>query len=105
MRNGINDIEVSSFKNNNDNNNVNEDKWILKTLNTERIAKDLVKAFSGDTAEPDKDKSWRYYCDVAGKLPENIIRNNLELALSKAKTNPGGYFNRLCSISIYKLSR
>lgn len=93
MRERLNDIEVSSFRNNNVNDN--EAKWMGKILNADRIADDLVRIFNSPGSR-------RKYCDFANRLPENVIRNNVETALAKAKSNPGGYFNRLCTLSLYK---
>lgn len=99
-----NDIDVSNFETNNVNDN--EGRGVRKILNVNRIATDLVKMFGSQTnANPKDDKSWEFYCLVAGTLPENIVRSNAETAILKAKSNKGGYFNRLCKVSIYELKK
>lgn len=96
---------VSKFETNNVNDN--EHRGMRKVLNSNRIARDLVKLFGTQyLSNPEEDKSWKFYCDMANRLPEDEIRKNIETATRKRAgkpiLNPGGYFNRLCQISLYK---
>lgn len=84
----------SSFKNLND--NVND---IEKNLKVDRIALAIADKLGGI------DKSWEFYCKVAGALPESEIWRNVETAtrMDRKITNPGGLFNVLCRKSAYRL--
>lgn len=80
-----NNVNVFSVKKTN-NDNVRVDRF-SKSKQVEAIAVKLVDKLHSES-------SYKFYCQVAYKLPENKIWDNLEKAL-KGK-NPGGLFNWLC---------
>lgn len=89
----ISDIigNVSKIFNTNDNVN-NNDKY-AKSKKVDEIADKLVEKLANPGAR-------RFYCLVAYKLPEHIIWDNLDLALTykgeRKDYNPQRYFTWLC---------
>lgn len=84
-----NDNVINININNND--NVKIQQKFEKSRKVEIIAKKLVDTF-------DNPESYRYYCKIAYSLPENIIWNNVESAMTGR--NPQKLFTWLCSRSL-----
>lgn len=72
--------------------NVNVKKPRLNNvINVKTTANKLVDKLG----DPD---SYKFFCKVAWDLPENVIWNNLEQAMSGR--NPKAYFTFLCKLSM-----
>lgn len=92
----INDNGNFSKKSINGNNN--DIEKFRKEEKVESIAMKLVEKLGSP-------ESWRFYCQVAGALPENIIWQNYEDAVARSTSSVGGLFNHLCRKSMYKLNK
>lgn len=84
-----NDNVNNIYINNND--NVKIQQKFEKSRKVETIAKKLVDTF-------DNPDSYRYYCMIAYKLPENVIWNHVESAMTGR--NPSKLFTWLCTRSL-----
>jgi len=72
-----------------------------KALNNVDVNVDIDKARAIATRIADKlddAQSFKFFCKVAYNLPEHLIWDNLEVALTKNR--PAAYFSRVCNIMI-----